>query len=110
MDSDDFQARAFADAVLGEVANARGDHAEAIERTRRILASHAALSVRHWIFKLAAEVALEAALALPDLRRAEEILGQLRAIPPGGRTPMVDCLSWATGRGWPRPPATAIRR
>jgi tetratricopeptide (TPR) repeat protein len=90
--SDDFQARAVAQIVLAEFAAASGDHAQALERSERVVGSHDALGVRHWMFKLACEVSLEAALALGDVDRADATLAVLRAIPRGGRSPLVDAM------------------
>ncbi len=90
--SDDFQTRALSDVVLAELASAVGDHAQALERSDRVVGSHAALGVRHWMFKLACEINLEAALALGDAGRADATLGVLRAIPRGGRSPMIDLM------------------
>ncbi|MGE5227269.1 MAG: AAA family ATPase [Planctomycetaceae bacterium] len=90
--SDDFQARALSEVILAECASAAGDHAQALERTDRVLGSHTALGVRHWMFKTACEVSLEAALALKDAGRAQATLEVMRAIPRGGRSPMIDLM------------------
>ncbi|MGZ4148718.1 MAG: ATP-binding protein [Actinomycetota bacterium] len=90
--SDDFQSRALGDVVLAQLASASGDQAQALERSERVVRSHAALGVRHWIFKLACEASLEAALALGDADRADATLAVLRAIPRGGRSPMIDAM------------------
>ncbi|MDP9296575.1 MAG: AAA family ATPase, partial [Actinomycetota bacterium] len=94
--SEDFQARAFVDLLFAQVALMLGRPDESLERTSRVMSDRAGLGVRHWLFKAALEESLEAALAAPDLDRAEAILDDIAEIPPGERTPSLD----ATGAGF----------
>ncbi|MFL5735978.1 MAG: AAA family ATPase [Actinomycetota bacterium] len=88
--SDDFQARNFAEVVLSQMAILLGHPDEAVERTARTIEARAALSSRHWVFKVAVEVALEAALAVPDTDRAEALLMDMTSLPPGEHSPLLD--------------------
>jgi class 3 adenylate cyclase/tetratricopeptide (TPR) repeat protein len=91
--SSDFQNRAFADLVLGSAALVSARCDEALERSSRILAGLEALGVRHWMYKTAVRDALEAAVTLGDITRADEILRDAEAIPPGGRSPTLDATT-----------------
>jgi class 3 adenylate cyclase/predicted ATPase len=90
--SADSQVRAFADTILAVAANTRGAHEEALERTRRVLAQAYALGSRHWLYKLAADEALLAAVQLGDLAAGDEIIQTLRSIPSGVATPMIGAM------------------
>jgi class 3 adenylate cyclase/tetratricopeptide (TPR) repeat protein len=88
--SDDFQARNFIEALYSHIAILRGRPEEAVERTERVLNARAALSSRHWVFKVAVELALEASFAVPDLERADAVLVEIVSLPPGQHTPQLD--------------------
>ncbi|MDP9242469.1 MAG: hypothetical protein M3O84_04760, partial [Actinomycetota bacterium] len=94
--SDDFQARNFVEVLFSHIAILLGRPTEALERTERVMNARAALSSRHWLFKTAVELCLEASIAVPDLERAESVLAEALSLPPGEHTPMLD----ATIRGY----------
>jgi predicted ATPase/class 3 adenylate cyclase len=90
--SDDVQARAFAEAQLAMIANDRGGHEEAFERADRVLSNPDVLNTRHWLYKLAAEEALRATVAIGDVERGDRVLATLEAIPDGIATPLIGTI------------------
>jgi tetratricopeptide (TPR) repeat protein len=86
----DFQGRNFVDVMLSQIALLRETPEEAIERTERVLDNRDVLGSAHWEFKAGVELALQAALAVKDVERAESVVARVGALPRGERTPELD--------------------
>ena len=88
-DSDNWQTRARYAGVEARLLRAHGHHAEALASAERALATGRELAITHTQIKTALIEATEAALALPDLDKAEELLAIPESLDPGERTPFL---------------------
>jgi hypothetical protein len=85
----DVQTRAFRHLAHAFLANARGDHRTALEEVRPALEHTSYLGIRHEVWKPAFVEALEAALAMGEIERAEEVHRLVTDAPPGAQTPLL---------------------
>ncbi len=92
-DSDNPEARATYAAVEARLLRARGRHAEALAAAERGLATLDELAITNGNIKAALIEATEAALALSDLDRAEQLLAIAEALDPGQLTPLLHAHS-----------------
>ena len=88
-DSGNMQLRANYAGVEARLLRARGHHAEALASAERALATLGELAITDPLIKAALVEATEAALALPDLDKAEELLAIPEALDPGEVTPFL---------------------
>jgi len=95
--SDDFQIRAFMEALFAMTAACEGRHEEALRRSMSVVEAHEILGTRAWIFKDAMEEAFEAALALGDVEASRSIVAAVEAIPIGERSPVIDAAAAGYG-------------
>ena len=88
--SPDVQEQAIYAAATAALAHAEGRLPEALEAGEAAARSSEALSYDHQAVKQGLVAAVEAALALAEPRRAEELLAIVDAAPPGLRSPYTD--------------------
>ncbi|MCA1699324.1 MAG: hypothetical protein LC790_10695, partial [Actinobacteria bacterium] len=88
-DSDNRQSRAGYDLVEARLLRAQGRPAEALASAERALASRGDLAITGTNIKSGLVEATEAALALPDLDKAEELLTIPESLDPGELTPFL---------------------
>jgi class 3 adenylate cyclase/tetratricopeptide (TPR) repeat protein len=86
-DSDGVSARAGYARVEAHLLRAEGRAADALAAAERALTARSELGTAQKEFKMSFVEACEAALALPDLGKAEELLGVVEAFEPGELTP-----------------------
>ncbi len=87
--NEDVQLRAGAASVRSTVENAGGRHAEALEWAMRALAERPDLGIAHQAVRDGLVQAFEAAMALGDVEKAEEMLGVVERLKPGELTPFL---------------------
>jgi class 3 adenylate cyclase/tetratricopeptide (TPR) repeat protein len=87
--SDQPQSRAGSAVAEARLLRARGKPAEALAAAERALATLGELSITDTNIKTAVVEATEAALALPDLAKAEELLAIPESLDPGQLTPFL---------------------
>ncbi len=92
-DSDNSQLRAGYACVEARLLRAEGRAAEALSAAERALAVRGEISVSDKAIKMGFVEACEAALALPDLDKAEELLGIAESLEPGDRRPFLQANS-----------------
>jgi class 3 adenylate cyclase/tetratricopeptide (TPR) repeat protein len=106
-DSGDLQDRAAAWASWAVLLQAQGRHAEALKAAGEALGAREQLGPDAQGVKFGLVAAVEAALALGDLDRAEELLSIVERLRPGQRPPFLDAQAsrfrahLAAGRGRP---------
>jgi tetratricopeptide (TPR) repeat protein len=88
-DSDNPQSRAGYAAVEARMLRGKARHADALAAAERALATRGELSITDMSIKLALVEACEAALALPDLAKAEHLLASAESLDPGELTPVL---------------------
>ncbi len=88
-DGENPQSRAGYASVEACLLRAQGQHAEALAAAERALATLAELAITDTSIKTALVEATEAALALPDLDKAEELLAIAESLEPGELTPFL---------------------
>jgi hypothetical protein len=91
--SDNVQSRTGYASVEARVLRAHGQHAAALAAAERGLAAPAELSITDSMVKAVLLEATEAALALPDLDKADELLAIPEALDPGQLTPLLHAHS-----------------
>jgi predicted ATPase/class 3 adenylate cyclase len=87
--SDNVQSRTGYASVEARVLRAHGQHADALAAAERGLGALAELSITDSMVKAALLEATEAALALPDLDKADELLASPESLDPGQLTPLL---------------------
>ena len=96
--SDDYQLRSYAEVLFAITAAGEGRHDEAFTLSMRVIQEFMEIGdQRNPVFKDAVEESLDAALALGDIDRAQEIVQMVRAIPKGRRSPMLDAAAAGYG-------------
>jgi predicted ATPase/class 3 adenylate cyclase len=88
-ESDNPQLRAVHAGVEARLRRAQGRPVEALSVAERALATSGDLTITDSALKTALVEAIEAALALPDLRKAEELLAIPESLDPGELTPFL---------------------
>ena len=88
-ESDNPQARAVYAAAEARLLRAEGQHADALAAAERPLASLGELAITDTQVKTGLVEAIEAALALPDLEKADTLLAMTESLDPGERTPFL---------------------
>jgi len=92
-DSDNPQRRVGYAAVEARLLRAHGRHAEALAAAERALANLGELAITDAVIKTAWVEACEAALALTDLDKAEQLLAIAETLDPGQLTPLLHAHS-----------------
>jgi predicted ATPase/class 3 adenylate cyclase len=88
-DSTDFQERALYRAAAAVVLNAEGKQSEALASAQDVLGAIVEIGASDQAVKVALPQALEAALALGERERAEQLLATVEGWPPGRLAPSV---------------------
>jgi class 3 adenylate cyclase/tetratricopeptide (TPR) repeat protein/ribosomal protein L40E len=89
-DSSDVQDRSIFAVGRSRVLQAEGRHTEALAAAEEGLPGREALGLGHEAVKEAFPVAVDAALALGDLSKVEELLAVVEEVPPGKRPPLLE--------------------
>jgi predicted ATPase/class 3 adenylate cyclase len=92
-ESSDVQARGCYQAALAAVRLAEGNLGEGFDAGRNAFETRAALGIASQDAKLGFLHAIEAALALHDRAKVDEMLSTVEELPPGLRPPFLDALS-----------------
>jgi tetratricopeptide (TPR) repeat protein len=91
--SADVQVQSAYDGACAAVCVAEGNMREALDAAERAIAARDALGGSAQSVKLGLLHALEAAAALGDRKRSQELLGLIDAMPPGLRPPFLDATA-----------------
>jgi predicted ATPase len=89
-ETEDVQIRAGISLVAARVLRTEGKHREALGAAESAFAAHAELGVTFLVVKLALVEALEAAFALDDTEKVQELLGIIDMLHTGERPPLLE--------------------